>query len=114
MISYTRAISSAVEWGDLFKAAFDVFLPDLARKLQFDQPAFQEETRSLWHSFSQAIIFRAPGVLAVRSATKSPTSFSVDSTRSGRTAISAQTTQIGIEESTKESLAHADETRASH
>ncbi|NJN65907.1 MAG: hypothetical protein HC884_03915 [Chloroflexaceae bacterium] len=35
LFAYLRARSAAVEWGDMFKAAFDVFLPDLHRKFGF-------------------------------------------------------------------------------
>jgi hypothetical protein len=59
-VAYIGAQRSAVEWGDLIKAAFDIFLPDLRKKLQFKQTADTAEERALWTAFSRAIIYVVP------------------------------------------------------
>jgi hypothetical protein len=61
-----RAKSAAVEWGELVKAAFDIYLPSLLAKLQFTFPATKDEEVKLWQEFSQAIIYRWPELVPVR------------------------------------------------
>ncbi len=58
--AYSRATSSAAEWGKLVKSSFDVFLPELRKKLGFPSPATLEEEQSLWLKFSQSVIYRDP------------------------------------------------------
>jgi hypothetical protein len=57
LISYRMARLAALEWGDWVKSSFDVFLPDLRKKLELDIPADKTE-RQIWEEFSQAILFR--------------------------------------------------------
>jgi len=57
IISYLRARSAAVQWGNLVKAAFDVFLVDLRNKLGFPNPSDKGAEQILWHRFSQAVIY---------------------------------------------------------
>ena len=59
-ISYSRAKSAAIEWGDMVRASYDVFLPDLCKKIGFPLPNTRKEERELWTKFSQAITYRSP------------------------------------------------------
>jgi hypothetical protein len=43
-IASWRARRAAVEWGDMVKASFDIFLPELGIKLRFAPPANREES----------------------------------------------------------------------
>lgn len=60
ILSYVRAESSSVEWGDMVKSAFDVYLPDLGKKLSFEESSSTLDANSLWSKFSQAIIYGDP------------------------------------------------------
>jgi hypothetical protein len=66
-LSYSQAISSAIEWGNLGKAVFDVFLPTLREKLEFPFPKNPKEERELWQKFSQAVIYNSAESLPRRS-----------------------------------------------
>ncbi|HLN29715.1 MAG TPA: hypothetical protein VK395_18360 [Gemmataceae bacterium] len=61
MFAYWRARSSAERWGEWVKASFDVFLPELCKKLGLALPPTWDKQRELWHSFSQAMIYRDAG-----------------------------------------------------
>lgn len=62
-IVYSRARVAAIEWGDLIKSSFDIFLPDLFNKLGFSPPATTEEQKSLWEKFSQTIMYANPACM---------------------------------------------------
>ena len=62
-IAPMRATSSAREWGDLVKSAFDVYRFKLLESLGTDTPKNREEEKVLWGKYSQAIIFRLPDSL---------------------------------------------------
>jgi hypothetical protein len=66
-LSLSRARSSAVEWGELVKSAFDVYLGDLRTKSALPAGATRLEEREVWTAFSQAIIFRRSKSLPERS-----------------------------------------------
>lgn len=59
-IAPLRATSSAREWGDNVKSAFDVFAPKLREALGIEPPKNREEEFAQWQKFSQAIIYRMP------------------------------------------------------
>ncbi len=59
-IAPLRATSSAREWGDFVKSAFDVYRFTLLESLGIDIPTSREEERDLWTKYSQAIIYRLP------------------------------------------------------
>jgi hypothetical protein len=61
------AAKSAIEWGSLFKAAVDVYLPDLYNKLGFGPPDDNKAVAARWKAFSQAIMFTRPDVMPERS-----------------------------------------------
>lgn len=55
-----RATSSAREWGDFVKSAFDVYRFKLLESLGIDIPENREKEKILWGRYSQAIIYRLP------------------------------------------------------
>ena len=59
-IAPLRATSSAREWGDYVKSAFDVFAPKLRETLGIELPKNREEEFAQWQRFNQAIIYRIP------------------------------------------------------
>jgi hypothetical protein len=60
IITFARAKNSAIEWGELIKSSFDVFLPTLGKKLGFSDKFSKEEEKLLWEKFSQATIYADP------------------------------------------------------
>lgn len=55
---YRLAVLLVPAWGDMVKAIFDVALPDLAKKLGFALPIYEEGRREFWTSFSQMVTLR--------------------------------------------------------
>jgi hypothetical protein len=70
-IAYRLAISAAAEWGQWVKSAFDLYLPELRRKLEFTKPNTSEEERAMWDRFSKAIIYGEARLLPERKGTSS-------------------------------------------
>ena len=66
MIAYSRAVSSAVEWGDFVKSAYDIYLPALGKKMGFGSPADLDAEKQQWERFSQALIYSDPDVMPPR------------------------------------------------
>jgi hypothetical protein len=60
ILANVRARSAAMEWGDLVKSAFDIFLPDLRKQLGLRTPSTMGEDRDLWATFSRALIYGDP------------------------------------------------------
>lgn len=54
---YVRAKYAAYNWGLTVKAAFDVFLPDLRKKLELPFPENMDAERKQWREFSQVTIY---------------------------------------------------------
>lgn len=65
-----RARDAASEWGELVKAAFDVYLSDLRKKLEFEDFDDADNERLRWQSFSQAMLYRLPEQLVNRKTEK--------------------------------------------
>ncbi len=63
VLSSSRSRSSAVEWGDMVKACFDVYLPKLREQLEFIPPKNGDEEQKMWREFSQAVIYRYPSLI---------------------------------------------------
>jgi hypothetical protein len=71
-IAPLRATSSAREWGDFVKSAFDVYRFNLLESLGMDIPKTREEEKVLWTKYSQAIIYRLPDSLPALKTTSEP------------------------------------------
>jgi hypothetical protein len=61
-----RARNAAASWGEMVKAAFDVYLPQLGKKLGLDMGKTRDEERAVWSAFSVAILYRYPEILPSR------------------------------------------------
>ena len=59
-LAYIFSIHLAYAWGDLVKAAFDCFLPDLAKKLGYELPKTGHERLSFWTGVSEQSIYWRP------------------------------------------------------
>jgi hypothetical protein len=62
---YIQLRNSAEQYGEQVKAAFDVYLPPLARAFGYELSADRELNSKFWVAFSQAMIFREPRSLDV-------------------------------------------------
>jgi len=60
IIAPLRATSSAREWGNFVKSAFDVFGPKLREVLEIEEPENRQEEFTQWQKLSQALIYRLP------------------------------------------------------
>jgi hypothetical protein len=67
-----RALAAVQDWGEMVKAAFDVFLPDLLKKLGAAAPDSREDEQKMWGAFSQAVVFRRPKLLPPRTQSSPP------------------------------------------
>ena len=70
-ISYYRMVSAAFSWGDYVKADYDVFLPDLHKKLCFISPTNAGQEFDQWQNFSRAILYRDRESIPLREFTDS-------------------------------------------
>ena len=57
------ARGAAVRWGEVVKGAFDVYLPELRRRLELSPPVSREAQRRMWSSFSDVFLTRDPAAL---------------------------------------------------
>jgi hypothetical protein len=55
--AYALAIKRVYVWGAYVKAAFDCYLPELAKKLGFRMPADPEKQKELWAAISQRVAY---------------------------------------------------------
>lgn len=78
-VAYLGAKSSALQWGEFIKSAFDLFLPDLRKKLGMPEFKTDAEARAAWTRFSQAVLYVNPKVMPDR---HTPQPDSQDPTRS--------------------------------
>lgn len=69
-MAYSRAKGCALEWGELVKASFDTFLPELYAKLGLPQSDTRDHERQILTGFSQSIIYRSPSSMADRNQSK--------------------------------------------
>ncbi len=60
------AKKTAVEWGNLVRASFDIFLPELFSKVGFKTSGDGQREREIWTKFSQAVIYRSPATMPDR------------------------------------------------
>jgi hypothetical protein len=58
--AYNAAISQIVNWGHFVKAAFDLYLPDLAKKLGHDLPETAAGRRAFWNAVNSQALYWDP------------------------------------------------------
>lgn len=58
--AYRMAITSAVQWGNLVKASFDLYRNDLLKQMGLERPANWKQERELWTSISQSFLYWEP------------------------------------------------------
>lgn len=61
-----RARRVALNWGDLVKSAFDVYLPKLHEVLELERPLNSVSRKEQWINFSRAIVYRDPDCMPDR------------------------------------------------
>jgi hypothetical protein len=59
-LAYQMAISAAIQWGNLFKASFDLFRGDLFSRMGIEQPGSWEKERQYWNNISQSFLYWDP------------------------------------------------------
>ena len=59
-VVYEASLERVYAWGDLVKAAFDCFLPELAIKLGYKLPVKGAEQKKFWVAVSRRSIFHKP------------------------------------------------------
>jgi hypothetical protein len=59
-LAYLFSIELAYDWGELVKAAFDCYLPDLAKKLGFELSETGTERVAFWRAVSEQAIYWLP------------------------------------------------------
>jgi hypothetical protein len=57
-LSFSFATSAVAVWGNWVKAAFDLYLPELRKKLEFPAPKTKDEEKKMWKSFNVAAVYR--------------------------------------------------------
>jgi len=62
-LAYARSRSSAQQFGEQVKAAFDIYLPELATRLGFMLSSETAKNRKFWQAFSQVMVYRDAGAL---------------------------------------------------
>jgi hypothetical protein len=59
-LAYRGAIDRAIAWGGMVKAAFDLYLPDLAKQMGYGLPLTQAERRAFWDDINRLFLYREP------------------------------------------------------
>lgn len=59
-VAYRWSIQKIYDWGVLFKAAFDCYLPALAKQLGYELPNLDSDERNFWRAVSQRATFHRP------------------------------------------------------
>lgn len=57
-LAYRFARDAATEWGHWVKSAFDLFLPELRKNLEFTTPTTSDQERTMWAAFNRAVVYR--------------------------------------------------------
>jgi hypothetical protein len=57
-VAYRGAIATAISWGELVKAAFDLYLPALATQLGYRLPGTSEARARFWNDVSSMFLYR--------------------------------------------------------
>lgn len=62
-LAYVRSRSSAQQFGEQIKSAFDIYLPELAGKLGYVLSCDTEKNRSFWQAFGEVMVYHDPKAL---------------------------------------------------
>jgi hypothetical protein len=62
-IASSRSRNAAIMWGEVVKASFDVYMPQLRKKLELDATLNPDQERNQWVAVSRAMIYRNPDFL---------------------------------------------------
>jgi hypothetical protein len=62
-IASLRAQNAATMWGEVVKAAFDMYIPKLRKRLELDATLSPEQEREQWVRMGNAMVFRDPRFL---------------------------------------------------
>lgn len=57
-LSFSFATNAVAIWGNWVKAAFDLYLPELRKKLEFPTPKTKDEETRMWKGFNVAALYR--------------------------------------------------------
>jgi hypothetical protein len=57
---YETAVEHARAWGDLVRSAFDLFLPELAKKMGYQLPSDPKERRRFWQDVTSSFLYNMP------------------------------------------------------
>lgn len=67
-----RGTAAVFEWGEMVKASYDVFLPDLGKRVGIASGPAPSAARARWEGFSLAITYRMPERLPARTEPAGP------------------------------------------
>jgi hypothetical protein len=59
-LAYEGAVERAQAWGDLIRAAFDLYLPDLAKKMGYALPPDRDKRRAFWRDATSSFLYNEP------------------------------------------------------
>ncbi|AIP31934.1 hypothetical protein DR64_112 [Paraburkholderia xenovorans LB400] len=59
-LAYELAVSSAAQWGDVVKSAFDLYLPALAHQLGYELPDTLDQRFKFWEAVAKQFQFFQP------------------------------------------------------
>ncbi len=62
-LACSQANAAAADWGEWVKAAFDVYLPELCKKMGYSRPANRREELEFWDYLGDAMTYRNPDSL---------------------------------------------------
>jgi hypothetical protein len=59
-LAYEAAAERTRAWGDLVRSAFDLFLPELAKKMGYTLPSEREQRRWFWQDATSSFLYNMP------------------------------------------------------
>jgi hypothetical protein len=59
-LAYEKAIERGFIWGELFRSAFDLYLPSLAKQMGYKLPPKEKEQRRFWAAVNNSFLYQQP------------------------------------------------------
>jgi hypothetical protein len=59
-LAYLAAVERAGAWGDLVRSAFDLYLPELAKKMGYTVPSEWADRRRFWQDVTSSFLYNVP------------------------------------------------------